>query len=78
MAAVSYTHLDVYKRQIRNILEDEQYHTKFGVDNVFKVNCHSLESYRKLVRDLKLKDVFHHTYQLKGGAFRIVMNIYVT
>ena len=56
------TNYSAMVQQIRNIVEDEQHHTKSLPDKVVIVNCHSSESYRKLVKE---KVIFHHAYQLK-------------
>nr|CAI5850793.1 unnamed protein product [Callosobruchus analis] len=60
--------------KLRGILEDEQYYTKSLADNVVKINCATPESYRKLVREFRQNNIFHHTYQLKEErAYRVVI-----
>lgn len=61
-------------KQIQDIAEDEQYYTKTLANNVVKINCSTPDTYRKLVRHFKEKNIYHHTYQLKEErAFRIVI-----
>lgn len=59
---------------IREIAEDEKYVTKSLADNVIKINCATPETYRKMVRNFKENNVFHHTYQIKEErAYRVVI-----
>jgi hypothetical protein len=67
--------------QIRELLEDEKYNTKRLINNTVKINCTTLDSYRKLhvLRYFKQENIVHHTYQLKEErAYRIVINICIT
>ena len=65
---------DEMTKHIREIAEDEQYHTKSFANNVIKLNCTTPETYRKLVRYFKENNTYYHTYQLKEErAYRIVI-----
>lgn len=61
-------------QQIQAFAENEQYNTKSLANNVVKISCGTPDTYRKLVRLFKEKNIFHHTYQLKEErAYRIVI-----
>ena len=61
-------------KQIHVLVENEQYYTKSLANNVVKINCNTSDTYRKLVREFKEKNIYHHTYQLKEErAYRIVI-----
>ena len=66
-----------YQDMVHNlcsVVELEQYTTKTFVDNTIKINCHTPDTYRTLVRYMREKNIIHHTYQLKENrAFRIVI-----
>jgi hypothetical protein len=51
--------------KLTEIVEQEQYSTKCTADNTIKINCNTLETYRKLVVFLKENNTVHHIYQLK-------------
>jgi hypothetical protein len=52
-------------KQIQALVEHEQYHTKSFANKVVKIICNTSDTYRKLVREFKEKNIYHHTYQLK-------------
>lgn len=52
-------------KKITDILEEEQYHTKSLANNVVKINCQTPDHYRKLVKEFKEQNIYHHTYQVK-------------
>jgi arsenate reductase-like glutaredoxin family protein len=61
-------------KHIREIAEDEHYHTKRLANNVIKLNCTTPETYRKLIKFFKENNIYYHTYQLKEErAYRIVI-----
>lgn len=66
-----------YKAMMRDLaqaIEDERYHTKTLANNTVKINTHSIEGYRQLIRHLRDKNIIHHTYQIKQErAYRIVL-----
>lgn len=66
-----------YKSMIDNlasITEQETYHTKALADETVKIIAHIVDTYRKIVRHLREKNIIHHTYQLKEDrAYRIVI-----
>jgi hypothetical protein len=48
-------------------------------NNVIKLTCTNPDTYRKLVKHLKEKGIYYHTYQLKEErAYRVVLNTYIT
>jgi hypothetical protein len=60
---------------LHNIVEIEQYTTKPLAHNTVRINSHALDTYRKLVRYMREKNIIHHTYQPKENrAFRVVIN----
>jgi arsenate reductase-like glutaredoxin family protein len=59
---------------IREIAEDEKYHTKRLANDVIKLNCTTPETYRKSIKHFKENNIYYHTYQLKEElAYRIVI-----
>jgi hypothetical protein len=66
-----------YKAMLNNlqeVIEAERFHTKTLSNNTVKVNTHSIEGYRKLVRQPNDENIVHHTYQLKQErAYRFVL-----
>jgi hypothetical protein len=61
-------------KRIRDIAEDEQYCRKRLAYNVIKIHCMTPQTYRKLVRCFRDKNIFYHTYQPKEGrAYRTVI-----
>jgi hypothetical protein len=66
-----------YKAMLNNLqeaIEAERFHTKTLSNNTVKVNTHSIEGYRKLIRHLNNENIVHHTYQLiQETAYRIVL-----
>jgi hypothetical protein len=66
-----------YQDMIHNlssIVKIEQYSTKTLVNNTIKINCHTPDTYRKLVRYMREKNIVYHTYQLKENrAFSVVI-----
>jgi hypothetical protein len=56
------------------IVEMEQYTTKTLADNTIKINPHTSDTYRTLVRYMRENNIIHHTYQLREQrAFRVVI-----
>lgn len=66
-----------FKAMIENLaqaVEDETYHTKTVSANTVKINTHTVDTYRKLIRHLDDEKIIHHTYQLKEErAYRVVI-----
>jgi hypothetical protein len=66
-----------YRAMLHNLqeaVEAERFHTKTLSNNTVKVNTHSTEGYRQLIRYLNNENIVHHTYQLKQDrAYRIVL-----
>jgi len=59
---------------LQEVIEAERFHTKTLSNNTVKVNTHSIEGYRQLIRHLNNENIIHHTYQLKQErAYRIVL-----
>lgn len=59
---------------LRDVIEAERFHTKTLSDNTVKINTHSIDGYRKLIRHLNAENIVHHTYQLKQErAYRVVL-----
>lgn len=59
---------------ITPIIEKEQYTTKCMPGNNIKINVHSPDTYRKLVRHFQENKVVFHTYQIKQErAYRVVI-----
>jgi len=59
---------------LQEVIEAERFHTKTLSNNTVKVNTHSIEGYRQLIRHLNNENIVHHTYQLKQDrAYRIVL-----
>ena len=59
---------------LQEVIEAERFHTKTLSNNTVKVNTHSIEGYRQLIRHLNNENIVHHTYQLKQDrAYRIVI-----
>jgi DNA-directed RNA polymerase specialized sigma subunit len=55
------------------IVEIEQYTTETLADTI-RINSHILDTYRKLVKYMREKNIIHHTYQPKENqAFRVVI-----
>lgn len=50
---------------IKEILNQDQYHTKTVADNVIKINPTTIEAYRALAKYLMEKNVVHHMYHPK-------------
>lgn len=56
------------------ITEDETYYCKALSNNTVKINPYSADTYRKLIRYLRMENIVHHTYQLKQErAYRVVI-----
>ncbi|CAH1114718.1 unnamed protein product [Psylliodes chrysocephalus] len=56
------------------VLEDESYVTKAQSNITVKINTHSIEDLRKLVRYLNDTNIIHHAYQIKQErSYRIVL-----
>lgn len=66
-----------FKKMINNLAEvtaDETYHTKALANEIVKINAHTIDTYRKLVRHLRDENIIHHTYQVKEErAYRVVI-----
>lgn len=61
-------------KRIEEIVNKQDYQTKTLVNNVVKINCKTSDTYRKLVKEFREKNIYHHTYQLKEErAYRIVI-----
>jgi hypothetical protein len=45
-------------KRIREVAEDEQYYTKIKANNVIKLNCTTPDTYRKLIKNLKEKEMY--------------------
>jgi hypothetical protein len=61
-------------KRIRDVAEGEQYCTKSLANNVIKINCVVVETYRIPVKYFKDNSIFYHTHQLKEErAYRIVI-----
>jgi hypothetical protein len=56
---------------IKEIAEDEQYHTKSLTNDVIKINCSRPDMYRKMVKYFKDNNIYHHTYQLQEDRAHI-------
>jgi len=64
---------DEMTKHIREIAEDEQYHTKSLANDVIKLNCTTPETYRKIIKHFKQNNTYYRTYQLKEErAYRVV------
>jgi hypothetical protein len=65
---------DKMTKHLREIAEDEQYHTKSLANDVIKLNCRTPETYRKIIKHFKENNTCYHIYQLKEErAYRIVI-----
>ena len=65
---------DEMTKHIREIVDDEQYHTKSLANDVIKLNCTTPETYRKIIKNFKENNTYYHTYQLKEErAYRVVI-----
>lgn len=65
---------DEMTKHIREIAEDEQYHTKSLANDVIKLNCTTPETYRKIIKHFKENNTYYHTYQLKEErAYRVAI-----
>jgi hypothetical protein len=61
-------------QNLNSIALAEEYTTKTLANNTIKINCHTPDTYRKLVRYMREKNIVYHTYQLKENrAFRVVI-----
>jgi len=61
-------------KSISEVAEDEQYYTKSMANNVIKLNCSTLDTYRNIVKHFRDNGIFFHTYQPKEErAFRVVL-----
>jgi hypothetical protein len=61
---------------LHSIVEIEQYTTKTLAGSTVRINSHTLDTYRKLVRYVREKDIIHHTYQPKENrAFGVVIKL---
>jgi hypothetical protein len=49
---------------LQEVIGAERFHTKTLSNNTVKVNTHSIEGYRQLIRHLNDENIVHHTYQL--------------
>src|SRR5215510_652536 len=55
-------------------LEEEQYYCKAFTDDTIKINVTTSDSYRRLIKQLQVDKVIHHTYQPRGErAYRVVL-----
>jgi hypothetical protein len=50
---------------LHSIVEIKQYTAKTLADKTVRINSHTLDTYRKLVRYMREKNIIHHTYQSK-------------
>jgi len=66
-----------YKKMIENlttITEEETFQCKVLQNDSIKINTHTTDAYRKLVRHLNSETIVHHTYQMKQNrAYRVVI-----
>ena len=61
-------------KSIREVAEDEQYFTKSMANNIIKLTCSTLDTYRNIIKHFKENGTFFHTYQLKEErAYRVVL-----
>ena len=60
-------------KYITAILEEEQYYCKALPNETVKINVHSPDSYRRLIKQLQEDKIIHHTYQIREErAYRVV------
>ena len=61
-------------KSITDVAEEEQFYTKTLANNVIKLSCSTPSTYRAIVKNLKDKNIYFPTYQLKvERAFRVVL-----
>ena len=61
-------------KSLTEAVEEEQFLTKSLTNNVIKIMCLTSDTYRKIVKHCKEKNIYYHTYQLKEErAFRVVL-----
>jgi hypothetical protein len=59
---------------MNEVAEVEQFRTKSMTNNVIKLMCITLDTYRSLIKHFKDKDIYFHTYQLKEErAYRVIL-----
>lgn len=59
---------------LAEVAEEETYHARAMANNTVRINPHTPDTYRKLVRYLRAENIIHHTYQLKNErAYRVVI-----
>jgi hypothetical protein len=56
------------------VTEEENYSTRSMANNIIKINCNSLETYRKMVEFMKENIIIYHSYQPKDERpYRVVI-----
>ena len=61
-------------KYITAILEEEQYYCKALPNETVKINVHSPDTYRRLIKQLQENKIIHHTYQIREErAYRVVL-----
>jgi hypothetical protein len=57
---------------------EEHYYCKAFPDKAIKINVHTSDSYRRLIKQFQADNIIHHTYQPRGErAYRVVLrNLY--
>jgi hypothetical protein len=54
--------------------EEENYGTRSMANNIIKINCNSLETYKKMIKFMK-ENIIYHSYELKDERpYRVVIN----
>jgi hypothetical protein len=65
-----------YPQMIRHpaeVAEEENYSTRSMANNIIKINCHSAETYRKMIAFMKENNIYH-SYQPKNERpYKIVI-----
>jgi hypothetical protein len=60
-------------QHLSEVSEEENYSTRSMANNIIKINCHSAETYRKMIASMK-ENIIYHSYQLKNeGPYKIVI-----
>jgi hypothetical protein len=61
-------------KSITEVAEEGQFYIKTQANNVLKLSCLTPTTYRAIVKNIKEKNIFFHTYQLKEErAFRVML-----
>uniref|UniRef100_A0A6M2DS00 Putative nucleic-acid-binding protein from transposon x-element n=1 Tax=Xenopsylla cheopis TaxID=163159 RepID=A0A6M2DS00_XENCH len=68
------TNINDMTNQFNNIIPHDHYYCRSLANNMLKIMCNNIDSYRTLIKHLKESNVIHHTYQLKEDrAYRVVL-----